>query len=264
MKYCYFNGKIVLEKTAKIDLSDVGLLRGYSVFDVMRVYSGESFLLSGHFNRLKNSAKELHLRLPINETEFVLVIKKLLKKNNVKDVNVRSFLTGSGVFFIRFEEVVPLPKKFYKNGAKVITLDYSRYLPHAKTSNYISSLRESRRMKKEKAMEILYTYNKKVLECSTSNFFIVKNKVLITPNHGVLGGMTRHFVSKLAKENGFKVKERDLKVTELKTADEAFLTATNKEIVPIVMVDSLKIGNGQVGESTKVLMKLLADHIAKI
>lgn len=260
MKYCYFNGKIILEKNVKISIDDVGFLRGYSVFDVMVSYNGKPFLLKKHFERLKNSANNLNLKFPATEKKFESIILTLLNKNNIKNVSIRSFLTGGGVFFIRLEKPTKLAENLYKTGAKIITLNYFRYLPEAKTSNYISSIRQMDRMKKEKAMEILYTYDGKVLECSTSNFFLIKNGVIITPKDGVLGGVTRYFILKIARENGFAVEERDIKVTELKTSDEAFLTATNKEIVPVVKIDKLKIGKGKVGVKTKELMELFSKY----
>lgn len=263
MKYCFFNGKFILEKNARISPHDLGILRGYGVFDMMKIYNGKPFLLLEHFKRLENSAKELNLKLPIDESKFEKIVLKLLGKNKTKETVVRTVLTGSKTFYILIEKVSFLPRNFYENGIKVITLEHSRQFSEAKTLNYITPWRERGRIKKESAFELLYVCDGKVLECSTSNFFIIKNGILITPKNGVLGGITRNLVLKLAKKNGFKIRERDVKISELKTADEAFITGTSKKILPVVQVSKIKIGNGKVGENTKVLMKLFDNYVSK-
>lgn len=94
-----------------------------------------------------------------------------------------------------------------------------------------------------------------VYEGTVSNIFIVKNGVLITPENGVLLGITRKHVIQIAKEK-FTVEQREVKLEELLQADEVFLTAANKRIMPVVKVDDHQIGNGKPGDRTKQLMKM--------
>lgn len=262
--YCYFNGKIIPETKANISLRDLGVLRGFAVFDVLRTYNGKPFMLKEHFARLKNSAAVLDLKLPISANEFEARIFQLLKKNKLKGAVIRTLLTGGvtsdGIngkagptFFILTEKLPKLPKKFFDEGIKIVTQNYLRELPLAKTTNYINTVLAQKRIKREKAFEVLYTWNEKVLECSTSNFFIFKNNVLITPKNNILIGITRNFVISLAKEK-FKIEERAINFSELQEADETFITATNKEIMPVVLVDDLAIGGGKVGSNTRFLM----------
>ena len=283
--YCYFNNKIILESKASLNLRDLGVLRGFGVFDVLRTYNGKPFMLKEHFARLKNSAAVLDLKLPILADEFEARIFRLLKKNKLKDAVVRSVLTGGvtsdGInskagpsFFILLE---PLPatrehrerssrrmpamnKNLYKNGIKLITHDYLREFAQAKTTNYILAVLLQKKLKKEKAFEALYVWQNKILECSTSNFFIFKGGALITPKDNILIGMTRNFVMRLAKGK-FKVEERDVNISELRDADETFLTATNKEIVPVVKIDDFVINSGKVGSNTQWLMDRFSQFI---
>ncbi len=109
---------------------------------------------------------------------------------------------------------------------------------------------------------IFYISDKKVLETSTGNFFIVKNNQLITPKKGVLIGTTRNLIIKLGKKD-FTVQERNVSLGEIKMTDEAFITSTTRGIMPVVKIDNQKIGNGKVGDRTKCLMKLFQNYIKK-
>jgi len=272
-KYCYLGGKIISAAKACIHPTDIGFLRGYGIFDFLVVYGKKPFLYNEHIKRLKNSAKLLNLKIPVGERELKRIINKIILKNGFKNSTVRIVLTGGktkdGMTFdspalcVLVGEFKRPSDALLEKGAKLITLEHKREIPEAKTMNYISAVRlYNARAKKEGAFEILYTHNGRVLECSTSNFFIFRGNKLITPHKDILKGTTRNFVIGLAKKK-FKVEEREIKISELKSADEAFITATNKEIIPVVRIDAQKIGAGKVGENTKILMKMFNDYVSK-
>ena len=269
-RYCYFNGKFLTFKKVKISPYDLGILRGYGVFDVMRTRNGKPFLLGDHWERLRNSAKELNLKVPANKRNFQEIITKLLKRNGFRESVIRTVLTGGiskngfnfegrETFYILIEKFQPLPRECFTKGISVITLEYLRDIPEAKITNYIAAVKKQKEKNKRRALEIIYTSKGKALEASTSNFFIIKNGKLITPKKNILFGITRKLVIKLAKENGFNVREKEIKTDELFSADEMFLTASNKDIVPVVKVDGKKIGNGKAGKITKDLMKIFQE-----
>jgi branched-chain amino acid aminotransferase len=206
--------------------------------------------------------------VPVVREELVEVIESLLKKNKFAQTKLRILLTGGqtingGLEYddktanicILADELSPLSNNIYENGASLITAEYERPLSEIKTTNYSFAVSKQKDRKKAKAIEILYILDGKVYECSTSNFFIVKDKELITAKDGVLKGITRKMLIKAAPKLGLKVVERDLSVAELKTADEAFLTGTYKGIVPIIKIDNIKIGKGLVGPIVKFLIK---------
>jgi len=265
-KKSFFNGKIINEDQIKISPRDIGFLRGYGVFDVMVTENRKPFLIKEHFSRLESSAKKLGLKLTFGFTDYEKIVIRLIKLNNYKKAIIRTVITGgvsADAFspgkvtgLIMLEKFKPLPRKIYTDGAKVITLEFQRECPLAKITNYVEAIKNQPLKKKKKAIEILYTKNGKVLEASTSNFFIVKNGDLITPWDGVLSGTTRNLIIKLAAGK-YPVEKREIKISELWNAEEAFITATNKNIVPIVIVDGRKIGKGNVGDITKVLIKTL-------
>lgn len=269
-RYCYFNGKITELNKVKISPYDIGVLRGYGVFDVMRTVNGKPFLIDKHWARFQNSAKYLKLSVPLNFEEYKKVLNKLLKLNKFPQAIIRTILTGGmsadafsigqPTFYILIEKYHAYPKEFYKKGVKVITLEFERTLPKAKVTNYVEAIRNQDAKNKRKALEILYIKDGKVLEFSTSNIFLFIDNVLVTPKEKVLFGTTRNLVAELAKKK-FKIKEREVQQKELQKAQEIFLTAGNKEIIPVVQIDNWKVRNGKVGERTKALMQILENFM---
>ncbi|OGD32319.1 hypothetical protein A3C91_01010 [Candidatus Azambacteria bacterium RIFCSPHIGHO2_02_FULL_52_12] len=270
MNYCFINGRIVSDAQASVGVHDVGFLRGYGVSDPLRTYNGKPFMLDEHIERLAFSGTMLGLKLPYPRAKIKRIVGALLAKNNPpvggQEASIRMILTGGeskdGMgydkrhpgFFILVSSLHALPESAYTKGLKLITREYQRELPEAKTLNYVEALLARDACKKAGALEPLYVSRGKVLEAATSNFFIVKNGALITPKQNILHGITRRAAIDCARELGMRAVERDIAVRELKTADEAFITATSKEIAPVVRINGMKIGNGRVGKTTHALM----------
>jgi branched-subunit amino acid aminotransferase/4-amino-4-deoxychorismate lyase len=278
-KYCYANGKIELLAKAKVPVNDLAVLRGYGVFDFLKTVNGKPFLWPEHWARFLNSAKSLGLKVPVGESAARKIIGELLKKNRpagqaskCADASIRLLLTGGAAedgmtmekssFFILIEDAYHYPKHFFERGVKLISHEYLRLFPEAKTTNYITAIRLAPKKKQAGAVEILFTDHGRVLECSTSNFFIVKQGKIFTAGEDILGGATRNKVIELARAAGFAVGETEIKAKDLARAAEAFLTATNKNIMPVVQIDENKIANGKVGPVTKKLMTLWQNYLA--
>lgn len=273
--FCYLNGKILPFEKAVINLNDIGILRGYGAFEALKTVNGKIFLFDEHFERLKKSAEYLGIKLPVTKTEIKEIIYELIKKNKIKNAAVRIVLTGgrsantinfnsgSSTFYILVSELAPLKSEFYNNGAKLITLEYFRQIPELKTTAYLRAIKEiNKRQKKEKFFEILYTDKGNILECATSNFFIFKDNKLITAYKGILRGTMRNLVINLAKVE-FTAQESAIKIKDLNSATESFITATNKNILPVVKIDNKKIGDGRPGKNTKKLMEMLKEFMDK-
>jgi branched-chain amino acid aminotransferase len=283
-RFAYFNGKIVPAEKVVIPMTDIGFLRGFGIFDYAKVYSGVPFLLKEHIVRFKNSAAKLGLKLPkspkeieaitLNLLEKSLDIKKSLKQNKKIEpfAAVRMILTGGPAlglgfndtkqtFIIVIEECKPMASEYYTKGGILMTYEHERIFPDIKTLNYATAVKLQKERAKKKAVEILYTSHGKILEATTSNFFLLNGNTLITSQNQILIGITRNHVMDLAHKAGFTIEERDIMLNELKEADEAFITASNKEVLPIVRIDELAIGNGKVGEKTKQLISLFQASI---
>lgn len=263
--YCFFNGKITKSDKPLIQLNDIAILRGYAAFDFMRIYNKKPFQFKEHLTRFKNTAKLMGLKNPFTDAQIKEAVEVLIKKNKDSNYQVRFILTGGEtkdgifpsvpVFYILFEKFLSFPDSLYTKGAKLITHEYQRLLPEAKNSNYMQAVTLQKRRVKEKAIEILYTWNNIVLEATTSNIFIVKNKKLYTAKDNVLKGITRKLVIDIAHKLNIEVSESMITTEELFDADEVFISATNKKILPIVQIEDKVIHKGIPGEITKQLFE---------
>lgn len=265
---CYLNGTILPTREANISVRDLGFLRGYGVFDVLPVVNGKPFLFEDHWNRLENSAASLGLRIPIVAEEAKATMIDLIARHDYPHMIVRTVLSGgpseSGflpegkeTFCIMIEETKPSQESDYEDGVSVIVRRHEREIPESKTTNYIFPISLRKEKSDAGATEILYVKDGVVLEASTSNFFIVKGGTVITPKEKVLGGITRKLVIRLAKELDIPVEERGIAETELSGCDEAFLTASNKQVRPVVRIDDDTVGDGKVGPVSKRLLVAL-------
>jgi branched-chain amino acid aminotransferase len=263
----YLNGKFLDEKEAKISVYDLGLLRSYAVFDFLRTYNQKPFYLDDHLKRLLNSAKLIGLKHNYNLKFLRKITLQTLKKNIQKglEYNIRIILTGGNSedfitpskpnLIVMITTLKKLDEKLYQKGGKLITKISERILPQAKTIIYTSAVKFIQEAKKKGAVEVLLLdKDKKILECTTSNFFaVIDGKIITPPTEKILPGITRKIVINLAKKLKIPVIEKDIHFNEIKKFDEAFITASNKEILPIIQIDNLKISN-QPGIMTKILM----------
>lgn len=270
--FYYLNGKIIEKSKAFIRVNDLGLLRGYGIFDYLKTYNRKPFHLDDHCRRFFVSAASLNLKPSLSPKELKEIIFKLIKKNkNLKELSFRIVLTGGETddtrtskkptFFIIVEPAHYYPRKVFEKGIKLVTLNYCREFPEIKSINYLLAISRWKDALKKKAGEILYVWQGKVLEATTSNFFMVKKGVLFTPQNEVLPGITKKVVIELAKKNKIKVQEKNLFLKEVLRADECFITATDKEIMPVVKIDNRIIGKGRVGSQTKRLMKFFKNLV---
>ncbi|MFK7775186.1 MAG: aminotransferase class IV [Saprospiraceae bacterium] len=266
--YFCVNGKIVLAKNAKLQVTDLGLLRGYGIFDFLKVENGIPLFIEDHMVRFQNSAKEMGLKLGYSVEELKKFVMKLISKNEFKRGGMKIILTGgysedgylpakeSNMIILLTHFKVP-SKKTYAKGVKLMLHEHFRHSAFVKTTNYIEPIRLVNDLKKANAVDVLYHWDGKISESSRSNFFIVKkDKTIITSTSHVLKGITRKRVMNLAKEH-YKVIEKDITFRDLKNATEAFLSSTTKGTLPIVQVDGIKIGNGKPGKISLHLNELL-------
>ncbi len=272
--YCYLNGKTLDIRKARISPMDLGFLRGFAVFDLLRTYGGEPFLFDEHYSRLKDSARELGLPCSLTKNELRRIIRHLLRKNGLRDATVRTVISGGeskdGLHYkrghatslIMVRPVPQYPKSLYAHGVTAVTQEYLRPFAKAKTTHYVHYLRFQPLLQRRGAYEMLYTNNGTILEGATSSFFAVKGKKLITAKEDVLDGTLRDLVLQLAKKKCTIVR-RPLALRELPTVTEAFLTSTTRSILPITQINGRKIGNRTVGPVTTILTDQLERSVQR-
>jgi branched-chain amino acid aminotransferase len=266
-RYVYLDGSIVPSEEAALSPHDIGLLRGYAVFDLLRTVGGRPFLLAEHLGRLRTSASHLGLTVPASDAEIADAIVELLDLNGHEEATVRLVLTGgvspdgmtfdprTPTFLILTHDLHPVPDSVYESGTILLTEEHRREIPEAKTTNYLTMLRNRDRLNESRALDLLYHDAGSVSEAASASFFIVRGETIIAPSERVLWGTVADHVLREARDR-FSVQASGFTVDEALQADEAFLTSTTRGVVPIVGLDDRDIGDGTVGPVTRILMEV--------
>ncbi|MEC7696346.1 MAG: branched-chain-amino-acid transaminase [Planctomycetota bacterium] len=272
----YINGTFYEQEDARISVFDHGLLYGDGVFEGLRSYGGKVFRLRAHLDRLWESAKAIHLEIPISHQEMTDAVNESLRVNEIDDGYVRLVVTrGVGTLgldpaqtsdpqvIIIADRITLYPEEFYTNGLKIVTVSTVRNHPAAlspriKSLNYLNNILAKIEGKQAGCIEALMLNHKgEVAECTGDNIFLVRHGELLTPPReaGILDGVTRQAVIELAIESGLAVHEIPLTRHDVFIADECFLTGTAAEVIPVIEVDSRSIGDGTPGPITRDLIE---------
>lgn len=267
----YIDGEFVKASKAVIPVNDLALLRGYGVFDFLRTYGRKPFCIEEHISRLKNSARLIGLPFPWTVDEVIGVVNQTLARNHHAESNIRIIITGGPSddfltpgnqprLLVLVRERCHYPPEWYSRGVKVITVPGRRSIPGAKTINYLSALVALETARASKAVEaISIDQDKKVMEGQTATVFAFIDDRMVTNESGILPGVTRALILRLT-EPEFTREIREITLDELLRADEIFMTASNKEVIPVVRVDDTFISGGTPGPRTRKIMKLFRDY----
>lgn len=268
----YVNGEYVEASEAKISPYDHGYLYGLGVFETFRIYNGHPFLLDDHYERLVDALDILQIKWTMTKDDVILILKNLLIKNELKHAYVR-FNVSAGIDEIglqteMYEEpsVIVFIKPLATPGNVVekegVVLKQARNTPEGafrlKSHHYLNNILGKREIGNVVNKEgIFLTEAGYVAEGIVSNLFFVKDNVLFTPSlqTGILNGITRAFIIKVAEELGIEVKEGLFTTDELLSADEIFVTNSIQEVVPLYRIEGRDFP-GKVGVVTKRLMRL--------
>lgn len=251
--YCFAKDRIRESKTATIHPMDIGLIRGYGIFDFFRTSSYVPLFLQDYLDRFIRSAEKMHLPLPVDRAGLEEIILDLISKNELENGGIRMLLTGgisenhfspsSGSLFVFCESLEFPPTSKYETGVKLLSAEHVRAVADIKTTNYAFPVWHSANWKKEGAEDLIYHQNGMISESSRSNIFVIKDGQISTPDQHVLHGITRKRVLELA--NGAVI--RPISFRELLEADEVFMTSTTKKILPVTRIDNDAIADGKPG-----------------
>lgn len=264
--WVYLNGSIVPLGDAAISPLDIGLLRGYAVFDLLRTIGGKPFLLPEHLRRFRSSAERLGLSVPASDVAIAEAIDELLRRNTHAEATVRLVLTGgpspdgmrfdpaTPTFLILTHDLHEPPAELYETGGKLLTHHHCREVPEAKTTNYVTMLQHRSRIAEAGALDLLYHDGTRVFEAASASVYFVRGTTILAPKDSVLWGTIGSYVLELAKEH-CDVIACDVSLEDALGADEAFLTSTTRGVVPIVSLDDTTVGDGAVGPVVRELMR---------
>lgn len=270
MSLIYINGDFVPAEEAGVSVFDHGFLYGDGVFEGIRAYEGRVFKLEEHVKRLYDSALAIMLEIPMSQEEMCHAILETLRKNNLSDAYIRPLITrGVGdlgldpnkcstpTVLIITQEWGAMYGDLYEVGLIGITVTIRRNSPAAlppniKSLNYLNNVLAKIEANVKGGDEAIFLDAEgKISEGSGDNIFVVKDEEIYTPpTLNNLKGITRQTVIELAEDHGYTMKEKDLGLFDIYTADEIFVTGTAAEVAPINTIDGRTVGDGKPGPIT--------------
>lgn len=280
----FINGALVDKADAKISVFDHGFLYGDGVFEGIRLYSGNVFMLNEHLKRLEDSAKAIGLKLPDTLETVSEQVCLTCRANGLTDGYIRLVVTrGEGHLglsptglhspnLVIIADTIQLyPEGFYRDGLKIITVPTRRINPAAlppmvKSLNYLNNILAKMEAINSGFLEAMMLNDQGyVAECTGDNIFAIRDGVLHTPPSyaGALKGITREVVLSIAGELGVRVVEEEMTRYDFWVADECFLTGTAAEIIPVVEIDARPIGDGTPGTLTQRFLAAFRERVAR-
>jgi branched-chain amino acid aminotransferase len=247
---CFINDRLIPLSEASVPVTDLGLQRGYGIFDFLRVTDHVPLFWDDHLDRFFHSAEMM--RLPVGKTKEALktVIREMIRVNDLPHSGIKILLTGGASpdgyslvqpnLVIIQQSITPPPETIFLPGYTLATYAHQRQLPEVKTTDYLIAIRLQPWLKEKGADDILYHQNGMVSECPRSNFFIVtQNNTLVTPAKNILRGITRKQLIGIADEINIAVEERDISMNDIREAKEAFITSSTRRLLPVIQVDEI-------------------------
>lgn len=271
---CFFNGEYMNSEEVMISASDRGFLYGDGLFETLRIYEGKVFLPQQHLIRLFRAASLLQIPIDKDMNKFDEIFNKVIRMNQLREGFLRLTLSrGVGkrgllpqdstnpVVMVKPYFSIPYSEEKYLKGFTAVIVKNTRRNPFSplcklKTLNYLDNIIAKMEAEERKAEEgILLNVFGNLSGGTVSNLFVIKNRILFTPtlNCGILNGVTRQRVIELAMRKNIEVKEKSLNPKQLIDAQEAFLTNSLMEIMPLVQVDQNPVGNGEPGPIARLL-----------
>ena len=281
-KVVYLNGECIPAERAVVSVYNGGWLHGAGLFETMRAENGCVFRLDAHLDRLCASAERLVMPVERSALPDDAALRNLLERNGLSEARVRLTVSAGNMLATDDPQEMPLtvcatvaplaayPQKLYDTGIAVLISKYRQSsadpLAGHKTTNYLPRLIALRDAQKAACLEALwFTPENLLAEGSISNVFIVTDGKVATPpiDTPVLPGIARALVLQMCTDEGTKAEERPININDLLDADEAFLTNSIMQVMPICRVERRDIGEGEPGPVTRKLFKGYRERVVR-
>jgi branched-subunit amino acid aminotransferase/4-amino-4-deoxychorismate lyase len=242
---CSINGTIVPVSQAKLDLSSIEAQYTFGVYETIKVRNSVSYFLPEHINRLFHSAEIIRLRHLFTEEFITGCISKFLAELQEPSCNLKVLLYGSAkpenatLYILASKPYYP-DRKWYKNGVTLMSFQYERWMPSAKTLNMLPSYYYYARAKENGHYDaLLLDHKNNILEGTRTNVYLLKgNKLFSSPKDKILEGVTMMSIEKIIQNSQFSVEYREVPVSEVSLFDGMIVTSTSSKILPVRQIDS--------------------------
>lgn len=267
MEIGFINGEFIDISKPVIPIQERGHQFGDGVYEVVRVYQSTPVLLDEHLERLEKSAQAIQLSLPYSIAEIKKLITEGLNRSGIQEAEVY-FQVTRGIadrnhlfpdvkpsFTMTIRPVRTIPDELYSTGIKVMTVEDERWANcYIKSLNLLPNILAKQLANNHGNYEAIFINSGFVKEGSSTNVFVVKNNIIYTApaTKGILNGITRQTIIKLASKLDIEVREEHFSLDFFQDADEAFITSTIIELLPISHVNKVSIQQVN-GPITRVL-----------
>jgi branched-chain amino acid aminotransferase len=245
-------GLIAASYTAT-SLADAVAQEPDGVYTVGRTFKHDHTLLfDDHLARLNESARLENMPIRLNRAALRQAMRTLIEKSGYADVRFRLTIPRQApdTLIISLEAFKPLAPEIIETGVRVVTVRLARRNPRAKSTGWMTARQTATSQFPPGVYEgVLVGLDGSLLECTSSNFYAIKDGTLFTAGEGVLAGIAQRVVLKVAPDI-LPVDRHPVRADELWALEEAFLTSASRGIVPIIMIDQQIIGSGQPGPHT--------------
>ena len=258
----YINGKFYKRKDAKISVFDSSTMLGDGIWDSLRYHNDNFVFLKEHLDRLYKDAKLIDLKIHLTRKKLSEALIKTIKINKMKtDVHLR-IIVSRGIKSTPYQSpkvtiskptIIIIPEykkpdiKAYKKGLKLVTVKTIRgpinvQNPQINSLSKLNCILACIEANKKNADEaLMFDINGNVATNNSTHFFFVKNNTVFTSTGKYcVTGITRQKIIDLCKKNKIKVKEKNFKLNEVLSADEAFCTGSFAGIVPVNQINKKK------------------------
>lgn len=268
--YAFVNNGFLLQENATVPAGDLAVNRGYGIFDYLKVLHNRPVFANDHLNRFYFSAEQMRLPVSYTKDQLLAIINELIQKNDCATSGIRITLTGGVAAdgysigipnLILTQQLLTLPtQETFDKGISLHTYEHRRQLPQVKTIDYLMPIWLQPLVKQQGADDLLYHVGGIISECPRANVFLLtKEGSLVTPGDGILKGITRKHLLRLAAPH-FTVEERTVTLEEMANAEEVLITSSTKGVLPVSSIDGKEIGNGN-RDRTRHLDTLLNEAI---
>ena len=257
------NGVFQLLSEIAIPVTSISVNRGYGAFEFFEVVRGRTFYGERHLSRFKRSLEILRLKTEFDD-QLEAIVETIISQNQIHNAYLKLFALphettfGNGYrktsLYIFPVQMPSFDSVLYTEGARLITKGFVRFLPEAKSTNYLAGQYWMDEQTDPRIVDVLYHNGHSVQETSRGNVFVVKDGTVLTPADHVLKGVTRSLVLEILVHHGILHAEAEVSLALFHAADEVFLSSTTKHILPITNIDGRIVGQDNPGPVTREIM----------
>ncbi len=260
----YLDGQYLALEQARVPVLDRGFLFGDGVYEVIPAYGGHPFRLREHLQRLDRSLAAIRMEPPLDHRQWEEIFRRLLAQGGDTDQQLYLQVTRGSydkrlhaipkevhpTLFVMAGPLTPRDPGLVEQGMSAITLEDIRWQRcDIKAITLLANILAQQEARDAGAQEAILVRDGLATEGTASNFFLVKEGLILTPPKSthLLPGITRDLVLELAREAGLPCREREIPVEELADADELWVTSSTKEVMPVTRLDGRPVGKGAPG-----------------